>query len=82
MHTAAERVLARPGSQTDGVDNVTRAAFKKDYERHMTALIDHLKRKTYEPRPVRRVYIPKHDGKKRPVLALGDVAGDAAVPAL
>ena len=67
MHISAERVLARPGSQTDGVDNVTRAAFKKDYERHMTALLDQLRRRTYEPQPVRRVYIPKHDGKKRPL---------------
>ena len=45
MHISAERVLARPGSQTNGVDNVTRAAFKADYERQMTALIDQLKRK-------------------------------------
>ena len=67
MHTAAERVLARPGSQTDGVDRVTRKAFKGDYERQMTALIDQLKRKTYQPQPVRRVYISKHDGKKRPL---------------
>ncbi len=67
MHISAERVLARQGSQTDGVDNVTRAAFKRDYERHMTALLDQLRRRTYEPQPVRRVYIPKHDGKKRPL---------------
>ena len=67
MHISAERVLARPGSQTDGVDSVTRIVFKADYERHMTALIDQLKRKTYTPQPVRRVYIPKHDGKKRPL---------------
>ena len=67
MHISAERVLARPGSQTDGVDSVTRAAFKEDYERQMTTLIDQLKRKTYKPLPVRRVYIPKHDGKKRPL---------------
>ena len=67
MHMSAARVLARPGSQTDGVDGTTRDAFKKDYEGQMTALIDQLKRKTYEPQPVRRVYIPKHDGKKRPL---------------
>ena len=67
MHTAAERVLARPGSQTDGVDGKTRDAFKKDYEGQITALIDQLKRRTYEPQPVRRIYIPKHDGKQRPL---------------
>ena len=58
MHISAERVLARPGSQTDGVDGQTRKAFKADYERQMTTLIDQLKRKTYHPQPVRRVYIP------------------------
>ena len=67
MHISAERVLARPGSQTDGVDSVTRTVFKKDYEHQMTALIDQLKRRTYKPQPVRRVYIPKHDGKQRPL---------------
>ena len=67
MHISAERVLARPGSQTDGVDGQTRKAFKEDYERQMTTLIGQLKRKTYQPQPVRRVYIPKHDGKKRPL---------------
>ena len=67
MHISAERVLARPGSQTDGVDKQTRFAFKADYEGQMTALIDQLKRKTYKPQPVRRVYIPKHDGKQRPL---------------
>ena len=67
MHISAERVLARPGSQTDGVDGQTRLAFKEDYEHQMTMLIDQLKRETYKPQPVRRVYIPKHDGKKRPL---------------
>ena len=67
MHISAERVLVRPGSQTDGVDGTTRDAFKADYERQITALIDQLKRRTYEPQPVRRVYIPKHDGKQRPL---------------
>ena len=67
MHISAERVLARPGSQTDGVDGTTRAKFREDYEGQMTALIDQLKRKAYAPQPVRRVYIPKHDGKKRPL---------------
>ena len=67
MHISAERVLSRPGSQTDGVDGTTRAKFREDYEGQMTALIGQLKRKTYEPQPVRRVYIPKHDGKQRPL---------------
>lgn len=58
MHMSAERVLARPGSQTDGVDGKTRDAFRKDYEHQMTMLIDQLKRRTYEPQPVRRAIYP------------------------
>ena len=58
MHISAERVLARPGSQTDGVDGKTRLEFKKDYERQMTVLIDQLKHKTYKPQPVRRITYP------------------------
>ena len=49
------------------MDGKTRDAFKKDYEGQITALIDQLKCRTYEPQPVRRVYIPKHDGKQRPL---------------
>ena len=67
IRCAAEAVLARPGSSTAGIDGTTRDTFKKDYEQEIQMLVESLKKKTYEPQPVRRVYIPKANGKKRPL---------------
>jgi len=67
IEEAARQVLARSGSSTAGVDGKTRDAFKKDYERQIAKIISQLKDKTYEPQPVRRTYIPKGNGQKRPL---------------
>ena len=67
IRCAAEAVLARPGSSTAGIDGTTRDNFKKDYEQEIQTLVASLKKKTYQPQPVRRVYIPKANGKKRPL---------------
>jgi RNA-directed DNA polymerase len=67
IRCAAEAVLARPGSSTAGIDGTTRDNFKKNYEREIQTLMESLKKKTYQPQPVRRVYIPKANGKKRPL---------------
>jgi RNA-directed DNA polymerase len=64
---AAEAVLARPGSRTDGVDGKTRDYFREHLVEQITLIVKELKDKTYKPLPVRRVYIPKADGKKRPL---------------
>ena len=67
IRCAAEAVLARPGSSTAGIDGTTRDTFKKNYEQEMQMLMESLKKKTYQPQPVRRVYIPKANGKQRPL---------------
>jgi RNA-directed DNA polymerase len=67
IRCAAEAVLARPGSSTAGIDGTTRDNFKKNYEQELQMLVVSLKKKTYQPQPVRRVYIPKANGKKRPL---------------
>ena len=67
IEDAARRVLARPGSSTAGVDGKTRDVFKKDYERHIATIIKQLKDRTSQPQPVRRTYIPKGKGQKRPL---------------
>ena len=67
IECAAAAVLARPGSSTAGVDGKTRDAFLADYDNQINTLRQELKRKTYMPQPVRRTYIPKSDGRQRPL---------------
>lgn len=67
IECAAQAVLARPGSTTAGIDGTTRNNFKANYQEEIRKLVESLKTKTYAPQPVRRVYIPKRNGKKRPL---------------
>jgi RNA-directed DNA polymerase len=57
-----------------GVDGVTRAAYGEGLERKLEDLHDRIHRGTYRAQPSRRVYIPKQDGRERPlgIAALED----------
>ncbi|MFL5083527.1 MAG: group II intron reverse transcriptase/maturase [Xanthobacteraceae bacterium] len=57
-----------------GVDGLTCEAYEADLERHLEDLHVRLHRGAYRPQPARRVYIPKPDGRQRPlaVAALED----------
>ena len=59
---AVKRVTENRGKRTAGVDGVLWSTPKSKYE----AILD-LKRKNYKPQPLKRVYIPKKNGKKRPL---------------
>ena len=51
-----------------GVDGQTAAAYAADLDANLQSLLDRLKSGTYKAPPVRRVHIPKGDGKKtRPI---------------
>jgi RNA-directed DNA polymerase len=50
-----------------GVDGVTAQAYQEELEANLQALAERLKRKTYRAKLVRRCYIPKENGKERPL---------------
>jgi group II intron reverse transcriptase/maturase len=50
-----------------GVDGETWAAYEGDLETNLTDLSDRLKRGAYRAKPVRRTWIPKPDGRQRPI---------------
>jgi len=60
-------VKSNSGSQTAGVDGQTVKDFGKDLEENLKDLSRSLKSESYEPGPVRRVYIPKRNGGERPL---------------
>ena len=53
--------------KASGVDNVTFEEYEKDLETNLPNLVERMKRFSYRPQPVRRVYIPKSNGKQRPL---------------
>jgi RNA-directed DNA polymerase len=50
-----------------GVDGVTIAKYEEKLEDNLRALQQKVKTKSYRPKPVKRVYIPKADGTQRPL---------------
>lgn len=62
---AWERVRENAGAA--GVDGVRLKHFAANLQERLTQLHTDLRYKTYRPQPVRRVYIPKRGGGKRPL---------------
>jgi RNA-directed DNA polymerase len=50
-----------------GVDGQTWAAYGEQLERNLRGWSDRLRRGAYQAAPVERVYIPKADGRQRPI---------------
>lgn len=62
---ACDRVLKRSRYKASGVDGVTTRMFTQNCESRLEQLRLELKRGTYRPLPLRRVEIPKANGKMR-----------------
>lgn len=69
MEAAADKVIRSRGSRTAGVDGKTRSHYLREKDRWdlVTSLVEELKTQSYQPQPVRRTYIDKANGKKRPL---------------
>ncbi|HHY23367.1 MAG TPA: hypothetical protein GX527_03895 [Clostridiaceae bacterium] len=65
LMAAWQQVADNKGS--GGIDGVTINTFKSNEEENIKDLLTKLKDKTYKPTPVKRVYIPKKNGKLRPL---------------
>jgi group II intron reverse transcriptase/maturase len=55
------------GKKAVGVDGVTKARYGQDLEANLQNLHRRLHQRSYRPQPVRRVEIPKEDGRTRPL---------------
>jgi RNA-directed DNA polymerase len=55
------------GKKATGVDGVTKAMYGQHLEANLQALHQKLHQRAYRPQPVRRVELPKDDGRTRPL---------------
>jgi group II intron-encoded protein ltrA len=61
---AYQHLYSNKGAGTKGVNDDTADGFSEQY---VTAIIEALRTGSYEPKPVRRTYIQKKNGKLRPL---------------
>jgi RNA-directed DNA polymerase len=79
LWSAWSRTALNKGSP--GVDGITIDRYEKDVEANLERLSEQLRTGAYQPRPIQRTYIPKPDGKMRPlgIPTVGDRIVQGAV---
>lgn len=74
LQLAHDYVSQNAGSKTAGCDGINMKFFDQQLEVNLQKIAQELKLETFEPSPTRRVYIPKSNGKLRPlgILSIKD----------
>lgn len=72
MHYVNEQSLTeehrkQSRKKATGIDGVDKTEYDKNVEENIRKLVEQMKRFQYKPQPVRRTYIPKTNGKLRPL---------------
>ena len=72
MHHVNEQTLIeehrkQSRKKATGIDGVTKGEYNVNVEENLKELVERMKRFSYRPMPVRRTYIPKANGKQRPL---------------
>lgn len=65
--TLKEQHRKQQNNKASGIDKVTKEEYDKKLDENLNILIDKMKKLSYKPLPVRRTYIPKTNGKLRPL---------------
>lgn len=65
--TLMEEHRKQSRKKATGIDGVTKDAYNAKVEENLKELVERMKRFSYRPMPVRRTYIPKANGKQRPL---------------
>lgn len=55
------------GDKAVGIDGVTKEEYGRYLNENLVDLVDRMKKKSYRPKPARKVEIPKDNGKMRPL---------------
>jgi group II intron reverse transcriptase/maturase len=67
VHRLWEAYLGLKRESAPGVDGLTWKQYGENLEENLEGLSDRLRRGAYRAKPVKRVYLPKPDGRRRPI---------------
>lgn len=67
LQEAARVTLASSGSKTPGIDGMDKQAMECDLQYQLDTVRSELLAGSFQPQPAKRVYIPKANGKQRPL---------------
>ena len=68
LNRAYKKVVANKGAS--GIDEITVEELGSYIRENQESIISSLRNRAYFPKSVRRVYIPKSNGKKRPLKTI------------